>query len=296
MDAIKLFLVLIMLTSLAGTAFGGEALDAAREGDFDKAFKLWSIEASNGDPIAQYSLGVMYYSGDGVPQDHNKAAKWYRKAADQGYAVAQNSLGNMVTKGEGVAQDHKQAVKWYRKAAEQGSALGQANLGLMYFNGAGVLQSVEDGYAWTLVAHDNGYARAYDNLEIARGLMAPYQIDNARYKANEIWGRLHSEQVTAERRTRIARLAKISNETVENRTGIEKTFIRLLIGQWGVDPEELSDDTRLREDLGADSLDLTELLMEIEDYFDISVGDAQWAGVTTVESVVDLLFEIKYSN
>ena len=40
MKAIKLFLTFILLTGLAATAFGGEALDAAKAGDYDKAFKL----------------------------------------------------------------------------------------------------------------------------------------------------------------------------------------------------------------------------------------------------------------
>jgi TPR repeat protein len=41
----------------------------------------------------QNNLGVMYYGGEGVPQDYAEAVKWYRKAADQGYAPAQAGLG-----------------------------------------------------------------------------------------------------------------------------------------------------------------------------------------------------------
>ncbi|WP_303396492.1 SEL1-like repeat protein, partial [Pseudomonas fragi] len=39
--------------------------------------------------------------------------------AEQGDAAAQYKLGIMYATGEGVAQDAKQAVTWYRKAAEQ---------------------------------------------------------------------------------------------------------------------------------------------------------------------------------
>ena len=78
---------------------------------------------------AQYNLGIMYYNGQGVPQDYAEAVKWYRLAADQGDAYAQYNLGVMYDNGEGVPQDYKEAVKWYRLAAEQGHAKAQYNLG-----------------------------------------------------------------------------------------------------------------------------------------------------------------------
>ena len=48
--------------------------------------------------------------------------KWWRKAAEQGYADAQFSLGVAYDNGQGVPQDNDEAVKWYRKAVEQGDA------------------------------------------------------------------------------------------------------------------------------------------------------------------------------
>jgi acyl carrier protein len=304
MKIIKLLLMLILLTCLAATAFGGEALDAARAGDFDKAFKLWSIEAANGDPSAQYGLGVLYYSGDGVPQDYNAAAKWYRKAAEQGDAMAQHNLGSMYIKGKGVPQDSQEAFKWFRLAAEQGEAFSQSNLGYMYFSGDGVLQSHHDGYAWTLVAQANGHAMASDNLEVYRKSMSPDQIEMAQYQADAIGTRLAK---SAERRSKLAqiileaderrvRLANSSNATIEKRTAFEKKFISVLSEQFGGEPEKLTYESRFREDLGADDLDVIELLMALEEYFDIGVGDAQWASATTFGAAVDLLFEIKESG
>ena len=84
-----------------------------------------------------------------------------------------------------------------------------------------------------------------------------------------------------------------TNESTESRTSVEEKFVGVLIGQLGVDVEKLSDETRLHEDLGADELDLVELLMALEESFDITVSDKQWAGVTTIESAVDLIFEIR---
>ena len=68
---------------------------AAQEGDFETALKEWTPLAKSGNASAQYSLGLVYDNGDGIPQDHAEAVKWYRLAADQGHAIAQTNLGLM---------------------------------------------------------------------------------------------------------------------------------------------------------------------------------------------------------
>ncbi len=52
--------------------------------------------------------------------------------AEKGNAKAQFTLGLMYTLGQGVPQDYQKAVTWLRKAARQGNASAQSNLGLMY--------------------------------------------------------------------------------------------------------------------------------------------------------------------
>ena len=52
--------------------------------------------------------------------DDQQAAGWYRKSADQGYAPAQFRLGELYDSGEGVAKNSEQARKWYALAADQG--------------------------------------------------------------------------------------------------------------------------------------------------------------------------------
>jgi acyl carrier protein len=48
-------------------------------------------------------------------------------------------------------------------------------------------------------------------------------------------------------------------------------------------------DARFREDLDADSLDLVEVVLALEERFNIQVNDEQIAGVTTVGEAVDLV-------
>ncbi len=53
-------------------------------------------------------------------QDYAKAASWYTAAANTGYAESEYSLGKLFASGNGIPQDKAAAQAWFRKAAEQG--------------------------------------------------------------------------------------------------------------------------------------------------------------------------------
>ena len=78
--------------------------------------------AQKGRVAAQYNLGVLYYLGQGVPQDHARAAKWFRRAAEQGDPDSQYNLGILYYQGLGVPRDLTQAFMWIDRAAEQGQS------------------------------------------------------------------------------------------------------------------------------------------------------------------------------
>lgn len=56
-----------------------------------------------------------------------------------------------------------------------------------------------------------------------------------------------------------------------------------------VEPDAVTEDARFKEDLDADSLDLVELVMGLEERFDIEVPEEDLEGVTTVGQAVDLV-------
>jgi hypothetical protein len=141
-------------------ADAGAAQAALDRGDYAAALGSARPAAEQGDPAAQYILGLLYQNGQGVAQDYAATARWYRKAADQGHAPAQYKVGVLYEFGLGVAQDYAEAARWYRKAVDQGHADAQYNLGLLYKNGHGVPQDMTRARAWMQKAAAAGYENA----------------------------------------------------------------------------------------------------------------------------------------
>jgi len=72
-----------------------------------------------------------------------------------------------------------------------------------------------------------------------------------------------------------------------------KAVLDILVEQLGVQETQLTPDARLEEDLGADSLDIVEITMSVDERFNISVPDEVAEKVSTVgelfEALADLL-------
>ena len=56
-----------------------------------------------------------------------------------------------------------------------------------------------------------------------------------------------------------------------------------------VDPDEISMDSTFMDDLGADSLDVFQIIMGIEEEFDIEVPAEEAENITTVEEAVEMI-------
>jgi uncharacterized protein len=75
-------------------------------------------KADQGDPEAQFGLGLVYSLGHSVPQDYAKAQQWHERAAAQGYADAQVRLGVLYAEGKGVPQDYVFSYMWFSLAVQ----------------------------------------------------------------------------------------------------------------------------------------------------------------------------------
>lgn len=64
---------------------------------------------------------------------------------------------------------------------------------------------------------------------------------------------------------------------------------KLLAEQLNIDPKTIKPTSKIVEDLGADSLDMIEMLMSLEDEFGISVPDDQVASLKTVKDIVTFI-------
>lgn len=157
-----------------------DAAAAYQRRDYAAALRLYRPLAEQGVAAAQYSLGVMYYTGQGVPRNFVEASKWYRLAAAQGDAGAMTRLGVMSIGGQGVAPSPAEAMKWYQRAADRGFATAQYELGMMYFDNPGVAQDFVQAHLWLSLAEARGHKEAGLWRDKVAAKMKPAQLAEAR--------------------------------------------------------------------------------------------------------------------
>jgi acyl carrier protein len=68
---------------------------------------------------------------------------------------------------------------------------------------------------------------------------------------------------------------------------IESEMIDIIVEQLSVEREKVVPNASFVDDLGADSLDLVELIMAMEEGFDIEIPDEDAEGITTVKDAID---------
>jgi len=83
---------------------------------------------------------------------------------------------------------------------------------------------------------------------------------------------------------------------LERREGLDREEIlskiqEITADRLGVEESDVTPDASFREDLEADSLDLVELIMELEEQFGMEIPDEEAEKITTVEEAVDYVQE-----
>ena len=70
---------------------------------------------------------------------------------------------------------------------------------------------------------------------------------------------------------------------------IEQRVKKIVAEQLGVNEAEVKNESSFQEDLGADSLDIVELVMALEEAFGTEIHDEEAENITTVQQAIDFL-------
>ncbi|NLD48134.1 MAG: acyl carrier protein [Clostridiaceae bacterium] len=64
---------------------------------------------------------------------------------------------------------------------------------------------------------------------------------------------------------------------------------KIIVEQLGVEEDEIAMESSFIDDLGADSLDIVELIMALEEEFDLEIPDSEAEKISTVGDIVDYI-------
>jgi len=115
--AAGLFGLSLGFSSVTYSADYVDAYEAAASSDYKKAAAIWFDLAQQGDPEAQFNLGLSYHSGVGGNFNEREALKWYEKAAKAGHQRAQEYLAAGYREGWfGLQKNESKANFWENSA------------------------------------------------------------------------------------------------------------------------------------------------------------------------------------
>lgn len=67
----------------------------------------------------------------------------------------------------------------------------------------------------------------------------------------------------------------------------------LIVEELNIPADQINLDSKIAEDLGADSIDAIELIMEVEEEFDIEIDDDTAMGIKTINDLVEVINNLK---
>lgn len=171
---------LLLLFSPMAHADYEQGVNAAFNGDFETAFHEFSVAANEGLDLAQYNLGILYFTGQGVEKDMDEAFRWTAAAAEQGHVAAQFNLGSLYYSGDGTKVDRDKAVEMFGRAAKAGHGNAALLLANMFADGEHVNKDAVQAHAWASMAIVNENLEAVALRESIQGRMNPEQLSQAR--------------------------------------------------------------------------------------------------------------------
>ena len=180
------FVALVSLSFIAALVFPNKTPDSKEvlflSGDYEKAFKIWSRIANEGQEEAQMMVGMSNYVGLTSVADKDQALRWYKLAGDSGNEYAQFTVGRFY-ESLGNPHDDIEAFRWYKKAAKLGNSFAQHKIGLLLLHGKGVEQDYIRAHVWLNLASSKGSLKANSEREKLENRLSENELKLAREHA-----------------------------------------------------------------------------------------------------------------
>jgi hypothetical protein len=148
------------------------------------AFEWFQKSAEGGDPLGNYKLGC-YYGGQGqfiITLDQEKALQYKLVAAQAGYSLAQYDVANiLLEKG-----DYLAAIHWLKSAGEQGSFAALNALFNEYYRGGNVKKDIYSAYLYLNLASKTANAAMPPHIKSIRDELSTKISANEKSKADKI--------------------------------------------------------------------------------------------------------------
>lgn len=175
--------------------------------------------AKNGNPLAQFKLGTMYESGQGVAKDEKQAIEWYQKSAAKGHQPAQNRLTFMEIKKSGYKDSsHKQWLNTVKREADSLDAPSMILLADMHIMGTGVAKNPKKALALLKRTSAMGHSEVDGKIEaLERDINKSSNQNAARAEEEKRKKAAAKKRANEEKRRQAANKAKQGRQQAERR-------------------------------------------------------------------------------
>ncbi len=205
-----LLLILIATINLTANPFSQmKPSSVVANSQVSQKFFYAKRAAERGNARAQYDLGLMYATGNGVAKNEALALMWFNRAAQnnfvktapktapkikgaskkffyakeaaaKGNARAQFDLAMMYLNGNGVAQNERLAFHYFHKAARNNLVEAKFQMGLSFSKGRGVRKQAQLARYWFKLAVKAGHPKAMAHLASIEQFLKPQFAQNRR--------------------------------------------------------------------------------------------------------------------
>ena len=140
-----------------------KGLKMVREAKYQAAMAEFLPLAQAGHAPSQFSVGLMYHLGRGVPKSLKTAYEWYKKAVLQEHVPSLNNVGMMYLNGEFVARNRDVAFELFKKASAQ-HAQAKDNVAQCYENAWGTERDIQKAIEFYTLSGESGYIAGFHHL------------------------------------------------------------------------------------------------------------------------------------